>query len=114
LAGHVYILASRRHGTLYIGCTSDLARRLFEHREGLAPGFTRRHSVKRLVWFEAHDDIESAILRERRLKEWKRAWKIQLIEQDNPAWDDLAVSMLGFEPLQSDLPTRHPGESRGP
>ena len=108
MGGFVYILASRKHGTLYIGCTSDLPKRVYEHREGLAPGFTRDHGVKRLVYLEAHDGIEAAILRERQLKEWRRAWKIQLIEKDNPFWDDLAVSLLGFEPR------RHPGERRDP
>ena len=107
MGGYVYILASRKHGTLYVGCTSDLPKRMFEHREGLAPGFSRDHEVKRLVYFEPHDDIEAAILRERQLKEWRRAWKIQLIEKENPFWDDLAVSLLGFEPL------RHGGKSGG-
>ena len=99
MGGHVYILASRRHGTLYTGVTSDLARRIFEHREGLIPGFTREYGVKRLVFVETHNDISEAIIREKRIKDWKRDWKINLIERDNPLWDDLAVSLLGFEPL---------------
>ena len=74
---------------------------MYEHREGLVPGFTRRYNVKRLVNFEVYDDISDAIVRERRIKEWQRAWKIQLIEAENPFWDDLAVSMLGFDPLPS-------------
>ncbi len=99
MAGHFYILASRQHGTLYAGCTTDLPKRIHEHREGLIPGFTRTHGVKRLVYFETYDDISDAIVRERRVKEWKRDWKIQLIEKDNPHWEDLAVSVLGFDPL---------------
>ena len=85
----VYIMASRRHGTLYIGVTSDLLRRVSQHREGVHDGFTKRHGVRRLVWIEWHDRIEAAIHREKRLKEYPRAWKINLIEQDNPQWEDL-------------------------
>ena len=114
MAGHLYILASRRHGTLYTGCTTDLPRRIHEHRNGLTPGFTHQYAVKRLVHVETYDDISNAIVRERRVKEWKRDWKIQLIEKDNPFWEDLAVSLLGFDPLPGDLPKSHPGESRGP
>ena len=77
----VYILASRRHGTLYIGVTSNLLARVVQHREGAIPGFTRRSGVTRLVWYEVHDTIETAIVREKRLKEWRRAWKIRLIEE---------------------------------
>jgi putative endonuclease len=84
----VDILASRRNGTLYVGVTSDLPRRVHEHREGLIGGFTKRYGVKQLVWFEAHDTAEGAILREKRLKRWNRAWKIGLIEKDNPGWAD--------------------------
>ncbi len=115
MGGYVYILAGRRHGTLYTGVTSDLPKRIWEHRIGAVPGFTRRYRVKRLVWFEAHDDIESAIARERRIKEWRRDWKIELIERDNPNWNDLAVTLLGFEPLpERPIPHRHPGGSRDP
>jgi putative endonuclease len=115
LGGHVYILASRRHGTIYIGVTSDLAKRIHEHRSGGVPGFTRRHRIKLLVWLETHDDIEAAITREKRLKDWKRDWKIDLIERENPDWADLAVPLLGFDPLPTiDLHHRHPGESRDP
>jgi len=96
----VYILASGKHGTLYIGCTSNLMQRLHQHREGLIPGFTRRYGVRRLVHFEMFDTIEGAIQRERQLKEWRRAWKIELIERQNSLWDDLTVS-LGFPPLVS-------------
>ena len=82
-------MASRRYGTLYIGVTSDLSRRTWEHREGLIPGFTRQYGCKRLVWWETHDLMTEAILRETRLKEWKRDWKIRLIEEMNPEWADL-------------------------
>jgi len=99
MAGHFYILASRMHGTLYVGCTTDLPNRIYEHREGLVPGFTAKYGVKRLVYVETYDDIADAIVRERRVKEWKRDWKIQLIEKNNPFWEDLAVSLIGFEPL---------------
>ena len=97
--GYVYILASRRAGTLYIGVTSDLVRRIQEHREGLIAGFTKQHGVKRLVHYEAFDRVDAAIAREKRLKAWNRDWKLNLIEQHNPDWDDLAVS-LGFEALR--------------
>jgi putative endonuclease len=89
-----------------------LPRRIYEHRIGAVPGFTRRHNVKLLVYLETYDDIEAAIVREKRLKEWQRDWKIRLIERDNPDWNDLAVALLGFEPLPADLHShRHPGES---
>lgn len=86
---YVYILASDRNGTLYVGITSDLGRRMEEHRTGALSGFTSRYDVKRLVHYEVYDDAENAILREKRLKEWKRAWKLRLIEKDNPDWIDL-------------------------
>ncbi len=85
----VYILASKRNGTLYIGVTNDLSRRVWEHREGLAPGFTRKYCVHRLVYFEVFECIEAAIRRETRLKKYKREWKINLIQSRNVAWDDL-------------------------
>jgi putative endonuclease len=86
---YVYIMASRRNGTLYIGVTNDVARRVFEHREGVAPGFTKRYGVRLLVYYEAHDEVQSAIEREKRLKKWNRAWKLALIESANPNWEDL-------------------------
>ena len=89
----VYILASRIGGTLYIGVTNDLVRRIYEHRNDLVPGFTHQYAVHRLVYYEHHSTSESAIRREKRLKKWKRAWKIQLIEQTNPNWDDLYPSI---------------------
>ena len=89
MKGYVYMLASRRNGTLYVGVTSNLPRRLFEHQHGLVPGFTSRYGVQRLVWFEEHDLVSAAIHREKRLKKYKRAWKINLIEALNPDWEDL-------------------------
>jgi len=86
---YVYILANRIGGTLYIGVTNDLVRRVHEHRMKLAEGFTKKHRVARLVYFEVFDDVENAIVREKRLKKWNRAWKIQIIEENNPDWNDL-------------------------
>ena len=94
----VYILASQPRGTLYIGVTSDLVKRLFQHREGVTGGFTSQYRVHRLVRFEMFGDMERAILREKQLKRWHRQWKIGLIESENPDWHDLAAG-LGFEPL---------------
>jgi putative endonuclease len=91
----VYILASRLGGTLYIGVTNDLVRRVHEHREKLEPGFTAKHGVSRLVHFESFERIEDAIAREKQLKKWNRAWKVQLIEAQNPNWDDLYPALLG-------------------
>ena len=85
----VYILASKKNGTLYIGVTSDLVKRIWEHRNNVVEGFTRRYGVHRLVWYELHESMESAIQREKRLKEWRRAWKLELIEGTNPDWQDL-------------------------
>ena len=93
-----YILASKRNGTLYTGVTSDLLGRMHRHRSGMIRGFTRDYGVKMLVWFEQHATMEQATLREKRIKKWNRAWKIQLIEASNPAWRDLAED-LGFDPL---------------
>jgi putative endonuclease len=90
----VYILASKRNGTLYIGVTSNLPSRIWQHRNDQAPGFTRRYRVHILVWYERHGSMESAIAREKALKEWKRAWKIQLIEDSNPYWRDLYQDIL--------------------
>jgi putative endonuclease len=89
----VYILASRRHGTLYVGVTNDLARRVWEHRSKAVRGFTKRHDVRRLVYFETTESLLAARDRERRLKRWRRDWKVALIEQDNPDWDDLYLSL---------------------
>jgi putative endonuclease len=87
--GWVYILTNRPNGTLYIGVTGDLARRIWEHREGVADGFTRRYALKRLVYVEQHDDIRTAIQREKLIKHWSRAWKVKLILRENPDWSDL-------------------------
>jgi putative endonuclease len=92
---YVYILASRIGGTLYIGVTNDLIRRAAEHRPKLAKGFTKKYEVGRLVYFEQFDDAENAIRREKRLKKWNRAWKVRLIEELNPNWDDLYPSIAG-------------------
>ena len=90
---YVYMLASKPQGTLYVGVTSDLKRRVYEHRERMHEGFTKEYNVTRLVWFEAHEEIRKAIGREKRLKHWNRAWKISLIEEDNPQWLDLYDSI---------------------
>ena len=95
----VYLLASRRNGTLYCGATSDLPKRIYQHRNDLLPGFSSENVVKRLVWFERHETMMEAITREKRIKKWLRKWKLELIEAENPTWDDLALSVLGFEPL---------------
>jgi len=92
---YVYILASKRNGTLYIGVTSDLARRVWERREGLVPGFTKKYGVKMLVYFEMFEDIHDAIARETRLKKYKREWKINLIQKDNVEWRDRYQTLDG-------------------
>ncbi len=85
----VYILASRRNGTLYVGVTSDLVKRVYEHKQNLADGFTKKYCVHQLVYFELAEDMQSAIAREKQIKKWKRAWKVALIERTNPEWRDL-------------------------
>ena len=85
----VYILANKRNGTLYIGVTSDVVKRGWEHRNGLIEGFTKKYGVHRLVYYETHADMLAAITREKQIKKWNRAWKLRLIEQDNPEWRDL-------------------------
>jgi putative endonuclease len=91
MAGTVYMLASQKNGTLYVGVTSDLARRMFEHKNDLLPGFTSKYGVHRLVWTEEYFDIGDAIAREKEIKKWRRAWKIALIEAQNPEWNELFV-----------------------
>ena len=86
---YVYVLASRRNGTLYIGVTNNLVRRVWEHREGLIDGFTKQYGVTRLVYFECFEDVRQAIHREKRLKKWKREWKMNLIQETNVEWNDL-------------------------
>jgi putative endonuclease len=85
----VYILATKRTGTLYIGVTSDLLKRIWEHRNDSLDGFTRKYGVHHFVYYELHDDMSSAITREKQLKKWNRAWKLELIERQNPGWNDL-------------------------
>ena len=91
----VYILASNRYGTLYTGITSDLVKRVWQHREKLVDGFTKEYDVKKLVWYEIHEDVLSAITREKQIKKWNRAWKIRLIQELNPRWEDLYDSVVG-------------------
>jgi putative endonuclease len=91
----VYILASGWDGTLYVGVTSDLLKRVWEHKNDMIEGFTKTYRVHNLVWFEQHESMESAILREKAVKEWKRAWKVELIEELNPKWQDLYDTLLG-------------------
>ena len=86
---YVYLLCSKRNGTLYTGVTSDLVKRVYEHKNDLVDGFSKKYNVHRLVWYEIHESAESAITREKQIKKWKRAWKLKLIEQTNPEWIDL-------------------------
>ena len=90
----VYIMASKMDGVLYVGVTSSLAKRVWEHKEGLVEGFTEKYNVKRLVYFELHSDMSAAITREKQIKKWSRVWKIRLIEKTNPAWLDLWDAIL--------------------
>ena len=90
----VYILASRRNGTLYIGVTSNLVKRIWEHKHNVADGFTKKYAVHDLVWFELHEEMQAAIEREKNIKAWQRAWKIEMIEQANPEWRDLYQDLL--------------------
>ena len=91
---YVYILASKRNGTLYIGVTAELPKRMYEHRNNLVKGFTQKYGVHMLVYYETHSDIGEAIQRESQMKAWKRAWKIELIEKDNPDWKDLYDTII--------------------
>ena len=91
---YVYILASNKNGTLYIGVTSNLVKRIYEHKNELAEGFTKKYSVHKLVYFEITESVESAIAREKQLKKWNRAWKIRLIEKTNPEWRDLYMELI--------------------
>ncbi|HEY8874393.1 MAG TPA: GIY-YIG nuclease family protein [Stellaceae bacterium] len=90
---YVYLLASRKHGTLYLGVTNDLIRRVYQHKSKALAGFTAKYGVNRLVWFETHDDVTAAISREKEIKKWRRNWKIALIETGNPDWRDLWESI---------------------
>jgi putative endonuclease len=91
---YVYLLASRKQGTLYLGVTKDLVRRTYQHKNKLMPGFTSQYDIRRLVWFEVYDDPTNAITREKEMKKWRRAWKIELIEKDNPDWKDLYPEII--------------------
>ena len=91
---YVYVLASKKNGTLYIGVTSNLVKRIYEHKNNLVQGFTQKYNVHKLVYYENHDDILEAISREKRLKKWKRQWKIDLIEKFNPYWKDLYYNII--------------------
>jgi putative endonuclease len=93
--GFVYIMASRLNGTLYLGVTSNLVQRAYQHRNELADGFSRRHGCKLLVWFETHEDLQEARVREFQIKKWKRDWKLKLIERQNPDWLDLYPTLFG-------------------
>ena len=90
----VYLLASKPYGTLYTGITSNLIQRVYQHKEGLVDGFTKKYNVHRLVFYEVHSDVNEAILREKRIKKWNRLWKINLIEQHNPQWLNLAIGLF--------------------
>jgi putative endonuclease len=91
----VYILASKRYGTLYTGVTGDLTQRIYQHKHNLIQGFTNRYGVHNLVWFEPYSDVRQAIMREKQIKGWNRAWKVRLIEKGNPYWDDLYDRLIG-------------------
>ena len=91
---YVYILANKKNGTLYIGVTKDLFKRIYEHKQNLVAGFTKKYNVHKLVYFEAATDIQSAIIREKQLKKWNRNWKIELIEKSNPDWKDLYYELV--------------------
>lgn len=103
----VYMMASARNGTLYIGVTSNLVQRIWQHREGVVEGFTTKYHVKTLVWYEQHDTMESAITREKSLKKWNRDWKLRLIETANPDWRDLWGEILGEERIHEPLSVDH-------
>ncbi|MFH1122121.1 MAG: GIY-YIG nuclease family protein [Pseudomonadota bacterium] len=90
----VYILTNKRNGTLYVGVTSDLVKRVWQHKNEMVDGFTKRYALHRLVWYELHENMESAIKREKRLKNWERVWKLELIESSNPRWHDLYPTII--------------------
>ncbi len=92
---YVYILASKKYGTLYIGVTNNLLKRVYQHKESLVDGFTKKYGIHKLVYYEQHEDINHAILREKQIKKWRRDWKINLIESENPQWLDLYLELTG-------------------
>ena len=99
-------MASGRNGTLYIGVTSDLIKRVWQHRESMVDGFTKEHNVKLLVWYEQHETMESAISREKAMKKWLRKWKLDIIEQTNPQWNDLWPELIGERPVSTVIPAK--------
>ena len=112
----VYLMASKRNGALYCGVTSDLVQRVWEHREHVVDGFTRQYGVVRLVWYEPHPTMESAILREKRIKQWNRAWKVRMIDAFNPSWRDLWVDVTDQAPradVHGSPPPLGAGSARG-
>jgi putative endonuclease len=108
----VYLLARSSHGTFYTGVTSNLVQRIHQHRDGTVDGFTARYGIKRLVWFEQHETMETAILREKQIKRWARAWKYDLVNAMNPTWRDLAED-FGFDPLPLGKSKAGPGSRPG-
>ncbi len=106
---YIYILASTRNGTLYIGVTNDLIKRVWEHKNSLVKGFTSKYGVKKLVYYETYNNIESAIIREKKLKRWKRSWKIREIEEMNPNWNDLYFELVWLDTCRS-LSLRRQGQ----
>ena len=97
---YVYIVSNKKNGTLYIGVTNNLMRRIYEHKNGIIEGFTKKYNLNKLIYFDQTNDINSAILREKRLKKWNRTWKIQLIETLNPEWKDLSESFIQNDSAQ--------------
>ena len=95
MPGYVYILASQRNGTLYVGVTRDLVQRVWQHKSELVDGFSKDYGTKLLVWYEMHEEMYAAITREKQIKEWQRAWKVRLIEETNPYWNDLYLELTG-------------------
>ena len=90
---YVYILAGRKNGTLYVGVTSDLIKRIYEHKQNIIEGFTKKYRVHLLVYYEMHEDVREAIIREKRIKKWNRSWKLRLIEENNPEWRELYTEL---------------------
>lgn len=106
--GFVYILANKKNGTIYVGITSDLIKRIYEHKNKLINGFSRKYNLTNLVYYEVHDNIEEATNRERQIKNWHRQWKINLIEKNNPNWNDLSES-IGYEQRDSETSSEYAG-----
>ena len=94
MQAYVYLLASQKNGTLYTGVTSDIVKRVWQHKNNVVEGFSKKYHVHLLVWYEVHDEVESAITREKQIKEWKRIWKLELIEKTNPTWRDLYIEIV--------------------